>query len=123
MLRTCGASRKEVFTLPDCSIGLAMRAHRAIRFQGRVSTAQFFLRSLFLEVLSESGVQISGANQPDATFETPRLLYSGDVASDESERTDGLGIGPTHRADVADRDSMSGLEHALLRFDGPVVAE
>jgi hypothetical protein len=53
MLRTCGASRKEVFTLPDRSIGLAMRAHRAKRFEGRVFTAVSFLRSLLLEVLSE----------------------------------------------------------------------
>jgi hypothetical protein len=54
MLRTCGASRKEVFTLLDCSMGLAMRAHRAMRFEGRVFTALFFLRSLLLEVLSQS---------------------------------------------------------------------
>jgi len=48
-----------------------MRAHRAIRFEGRASTAQFFLRSLLLEVSSESGVQISGANQPAASFANP----------------------------------------------------
>src|SRR5579872_3802661 len=81
-----------------------MRAHRAIRFEGRVSTAQFFLRSLLLEVSSESGVQISGANQPPASFEAPNNFVVGEVASDESERTDGRGISPAHRADVADRD-------------------
>jgi hypothetical protein len=92
MLRTCGASRKEVFTLPDCSIGLARRAHRshrAIRFEGRVSTAQFFLRSLLLEVLSESGAQINRLHHS----RTPDNFVVGDVAWDESERTDGVGIG------------------------------
>jgi len=104
MLRTCRTSRKEVFTLPDCSIRLALRAHRAIRFEGRASTAQFFLRSLFLQVLSEPGVHMSSANQQSASFETPNNFVVGDVASDEFERTDGLGIGPTDRAYVADGD-------------------
>jgi hypothetical protein len=60
MLRTCGASRKEVFTLPDCSMGLAMRAHRAMRFEGRVSRLYFSCAACFLRYCHNPGMWING---------------------------------------------------------------